>query len=296
VLRFVSHSLSARAASRAFAPALAAALLAALLVTAPLDAQQFAFSTAGGTIVYDPADGVGSTSAGYRIEELPGPSAPHLVTGFAMSVAHDPAIATAVSVAQGARLLVLNGGAGPDFFDPELIAGGVTVAVLFSFLGLTSDTYETAEEVIIVGYQAVAAAWTGDLDGGSAALSFTPLGTPPTQNVAIVAGTSIPATGVPGEIDFAPIFWPVWLRGDASGDGVVEPIGDAVSILAQLFSGGAPSACLDAADVNADGAHDISDPITLLIHGFGGGPALPPPFPVCAIAATTLGCAAAVCP
>jgi len=295
VLRFVSCPRSDRIAV-SFAIVLAIALLSAGV--SPLRGQQFAYSSSGGTIDYDPADGIGATTASFRIEELPGPSAPHLVTGFAMSVAHDPGLATAASIAQGSRIAALNGGAGPDFFDPEILVGGITVASLFSFVGAASATFETPEEVIAVGYEAVPATWTGDSDGGSAALAWTPLGTPATQNVAIVAGASIPASGVPSELVFVPVAIPdpTWLRGDANGDGAVVPIADAITILSQLFTGGAPSACLDAADVNGDGASDIADPIGLLAYGFSGGPPPPPPFPDCDLAPAALGCDLAVCP
>ncbi|MGA1533212.1 MAG: hypothetical protein ACO4B4_01790 [Planctomycetota bacterium] len=67
-------------------------------------------------------------------------------------------------------------------------------------------------------------------------------------------------------------------RGDANQDGVLD-LGDPITILETLFSGGDPLPCPDAADANDDGAVDIADPISLLEYLFGGGPPPPAPFP-----------------
>lgn len=56
-------------------------------------------------------------------------------------------------------------------------------------------------------------------------------------------------------------------------------LGDPITILETLFSGGDPLPCPDAADANDDGAVDIADPISLLEYLFGGGPPPPAPFP-----------------
>jgi len=71
-----------------------------------------------------------------------------------------------------------------------------------------------------------------------------------------------------------------FIRGDLDGGGVVD-IADAVSLLATLFSPGAPPFdCADAADTNDDGVNDISDAIYLLAALFApGSPPPPPPYP-----------------
>ncbi len=71
---------------------------------------------------------------------------------------------------------------------------------------------------------------------------------------------------------------PTFRRGDANLDNLSD-LGDAVTILAHVFAGGAAE-CLDAADVNDDGGVDVADPVFLLSHLFGSGPPSPPPGPV----------------
>jgi CHRD domain-containing protein len=61
----------------------------------------------------------------------------------------------------------------------------------------------------------------------------------------------------------------LFLRGDANADGAVN-ISDPLSIFGHLFSGGARPYCLDAADANDNGSVDISDGIALLSYLFQG--------------------------
>jgi len=83
----------------------------------------------------------------------------------------------------------------------------------------------------------------------------------------------------------------VYLRGDVSGDGVVD-IGDPIALLDILFGGGstpAPTPC-DRADANNDGFVDIGDAAYLLSFLFSGGPAPAFPFPDPALFVTTSDC------
>lgn len=68
-----------------------------------------------------------------------------------------------------------------------------------------------------------------------------------------------------------------FVRGDANGSGGVE-VGDAVTVLQYLFSGGV-LVCLDSGDANDNGGLDISDPIYVLGYLFSSGAAPPAPFP-----------------
>jgi hypothetical protein len=83
-----------------------------------------------------------------------------------------------------------------------------------------------------------------------------------------------------------------FIRGDADGSGALD-ISDAIASLEYLFLDGT-LACLEAADANDDGAVDISDPVRLVLFLFGGGPAIPPPYPALGVDSTpdSLGCAA----
>ena len=87
-------------------------------------------------------------------------------------------------------------------------------------------------------------------------------------------------------------------RGDCSGDGGVD-IGDAITALGILFSGGAPAACQDACDANDDGNFDIGDAVAILAALFGiPSVPLPAPYPGCGedLTADALGCVSSPCP
>lgn len=73
-----------------------------------------------------------------------------------------------------------------------------------------------------------------------------------------------------------------FLRGDGNGNGVLEPLADAIHLLSWGFQGGDPPPCEAAADTNGDGVVGaIADAIALLGWQFAGGAAPPPPFPGC---------------
>ena len=70
-------------------------------------------------------------------------------------------------------------------------------------------------------------------------------------------------------------------RGDTNADGALD-ISDPISVLNWLFAGeGAPMPCDDAADSNDDGAVDLSDAVNTLRHLFGPLAELPQPFGGC---------------
>jgi hypothetical protein len=71
-----------------------------------------------------------------------------------------------------------------------------------------------------------------------------------------------------------------FLRGDADGDAMVF-ISDPIAILLHLYLGGEMAPCLDAADVDDSGSHDIADAIYLLHFLFLGGPPPAEPFGAC---------------
>ena len=71
-----------------------------------------------------------------------------------------------------------------------------------------------------------------------------------------------------------------FIRCDNNRDGGCD-IGDAVFLLAFLFSGGDPCSCEDACDCNDDGAINIADAIFKLDYLFSGGSPPPSPHPLC---------------
>ncbi|MEM7166529.1 MAG: choice-of-anchor B family protein [Planctomycetota bacterium] len=68
-----------------------------------------------------------------------------------------------------------------------------------------------------------------------------------------------------------------FIRGDSNGSATVE-VGDAVHMLAYMFSAGPSPLPIDAADSNNDDVIDISDPVFILSYLFTGGAAPDEPF------------------
>lgn len=89
---------------------------------------------------------------------------------------------------------------------------------------------------------------------------------------------------------------PGYLRGDSDGDGVLNPLADALHLLTFGFLGGSPPPCLDAADVDGNGASNpLADGTYLLSFGFLSGPPPPAPFPICEPGDEVLGCIVPSC-
>lgn len=110
------------------------------------------------------------------------------------------------------------------------------------------------------------------VDAGSSALTFCE------SEIATVisteAGDATPVT-VGGSIE---LVGPSFLRGDANGDGVVEPLGDALFLLQWAFGDLTAPPCLAAADANDNGGvSGLLDALYLLGWGFFDDD--PPPDP-----------------
>lgn len=74
-----------------------------------------------------------------------------------------------------------------------------------------------------------------------------------------------------------PVEWAgPFIRGDTEQDFFVTPK-DVFTILSWLYLGRPTLPCLAAADANADGKIDVSDPIWMMVWLFMGGGPLPPP-------------------
>jgi hypothetical protein len=64
---------------------------------------------------------------------------------------------------------------------------------------------------------------------------------------------------------------PVFRRGDANGDGVVQ-MADGIRILRYNHTGGPPPVCYDAGDVDDDGNVTLTDAVLLFCYLFLCGP------------------------
>ena len=73
---------------------------------------------------------------------------------------------------------------------------------------------------------------------------------------------------------------PLFIRGDADGDGRVQGLFDGIFLLKYGFLEGPAPGCFDAADVDGNNAlHSLIDPLYLLKWAFTNGPAPPDPGP-----------------
>ena len=89
-----------------------------------------------------------------------------------------------------------------------------------------------------------------------------------------------------------------FIRADVNGDGAPD-VSDGVFILNYLFIDGQKPSCMDAADANDSGIVDISDTLTILFYLFGGADAPPSPGPFeCGSDLTedSMNCADSFCP
>ncbi|HAK93499.1 MAG TPA: hypothetical protein DCM87_00420, partial [Planctomycetes bacterium] len=123
------------------------------------------------------------------------------------------------------------------------------------------------------------------------------LGAPPTPNVMVIGGNSIPgsafdgvlaeregdggccaealagegrACNKPAEITYSP--GSKFRPGNANGDGKLD-LADGIFILGWLYRGGRDPGCVAALDVNLDGVVDSSDAIMIIYWQFLEGPA-----------------------
>lgn len=92
---------------------------------------------------------------------------------------------------------------------------------------------------------------------------------------------------------------PFFIRGDADGNGVFNPLADILYILGFGFLGGPALPCQEAGDLDGNGAFNpLADGLFGLTFGFLGGPPPPQPFPDCGADpdAPGLGCESTTCP
>ncbi len=125
-----------------------------------------------------------------------------------------------------------------------------------------------------IGFDITPSANTGDVTGISST-ETGPFGTPVTY---LIGGDTATIYMLSGDLsgtgsDF--------IRGDLAPDGTRNLVDVTVLLINMFDPSQAPSTCLDAADINDDGAVDISDAISLLEFLFQGGSVPPAPSDGC---------------
>jgi len=240
----------------------------------------FTFVVPSETVPYPELTGVTNFSISAAIEEdaLNSPF-PNATQGFSMGIAHDPLYLQGISVTPAAALAALDGGGGPAFFDADVYAGGVTSGVVYDFFGVETISFTALTDVLDIEYETVPANLIGATVPTTTALSWSnAIGSPPVQNVIVIASASFSPTFADGTLTLEPVIGG-FRRMDCNIDGSSD-IGDAIAALSILFTGGT-MLCQDACDVNDDGEFNIADAIAALSILFSGAAPPPPPIGDC---------------
>ncbi|MGE4618913.1 MAG: hypothetical protein AAEJ04_03800 [Planctomycetota bacterium] len=233
------------------------------------------------TVSFSPDSGNGSFTASLTLLENTGDSPPGSATdtqGFSLGIAHDTSLLTATGGGYGAVISGMNSGTGPDFEDINLVPGGITYGVVYSFQGDVLIQFDVAQELVTASYDTVPAGLVGQTEDVTTTLDITDtLGEPAVALVVVIDSQAGAIFGQDGTITLTPAGG--FQRGDANTDGGFD-IGDPITTLGFLFTGGSVT-CQLALDANDDGGSDIGDAIYMLGHLFTGGPPPPAPFGVC---------------
>ncbi len=121
----------------------------------------------------------------------PVPNTFFATAGLSIAIAFDPLLIQAVQVDQGADILALDGGGGPDFWGPLIGTQAVTIGVLFSLTFGDSIVADVDREMAIIQYRPAAGALVGNFVGTTIPLPWgNPTGTPAVQNQVVLDGTN----------------------------------------------------------------------------------------------------------
>lgn len=225
----------------------------------------FDFGAADQQVPYDPATGLASISVPLHLEEdAASPGFPNSITGFSMSLTHDP-----VFLAFDAAV------PGPDapqfeFFTTTVGADGFLVtAVVDAMAGTLLG--DGPQNVVVASYDTNPGPFTFNFVGATVPLTWD------TSASDLDAGTPAGITFADAVVDLFP--QEAFVRGDIDDNGSPS-LGDVLNLLDYLFGSGAIS-CLDTGDFDDDDALGLNDAIQLLGFLFLQGPPPAPPFPDC---------------
>lgn len=115
----------------------------------------------------------------------------------------------------------------------------------------------------------------------------------------VVSNSCSSVPSAPIEVTVSPCA-PDFIRGDCDGNGIYNPLADALHCLGFAFLGGPPPPCAESSDADGDAVYNgLADSLYILGHGFLGGPAPSGPFPACGQdpdPGASLGCNMSGCP
>ncbi len=173
-------------------------------------------------------------------------------TTFAMGLEYDEWIVCELTI-QGSDFDDIT--QGQWTIDETITPTGVTITLTSTSGALPALSGETLGHLVVALPPTAPGLWILDLLADECTIDQNPVG-----NL------------VDGELSWLDHF----IRGDANLDSTID-LADANTLLAGTYMG-VTLPCMDAADVNDDGALDISDTVSVLQFLFGSSPPPPPPF------------------
>ena len=235
----------------------------------------FTLSAPAQTASFSPTSGTGSFDVAFELLEDPSNSGfPSDTQGFSIGLGHPSSQLSVTGGGATGVVLGLNGGTGPDFFDVNTFAEGITFGCVYSFTNPGTNTlvFDTAQPVVSASYETIPGAFIGQQNPVVISLTGNSgLGSPAVEQVVVVNSQSQSLFVAGCTVELAP--GGGIDRGDCNDDGNFD-IADAVQLLTFLFLSGSVN-CQNACDNNDDEQVNIADAVTALSALFTGGP--PPP-------------------
>lgn len=168
----------------------------------------FAFAMSSPTVPYSPATGDAVFAVSLTVQEDLGssPAAYHEVQSLSAGIGFDAQVLEVLDVTEGNALSFLNGGTGPEVFLATPHAGGLTIAILFSFSQAATITAPAPAEWGFITFRTVPGYLTGDVDGETLLLPWVGnLGSPPVPCALSYESLFFhPPALLPGTVTFVP--------------------------------------------------------------------------------------------
>lgn len=205
---------------------------------------------------------------------------PAPIVGFTMAFGHDPSVLEPTAVELPGWLQALDGGNGPAFFDVQILTDRVFVQVLHN---TSFGMVDPLTPVLYTTYTLSAPVVQNLTVDLATFVNVVDIPGQPPIPPGVIFDNNSAAT-----VDHEPLVVTIrvlepeeFVRADCNVSGAVD-LSDAIVSLQGLFVQGAPEpVCLDACDANDDGVWGLGDPISLLAYLFSGGPPPLAPFPSC---------------
>ena len=167
---------------------------------------EYVYTAPTEAVTFDGNTGIGSFTAVIAVSETDnsaqGAPFPNPTQGFSMGLSNDSSLLTALTVTETLPF-------DADFAESNILADGWTIGVVYSFTGANTLAFDAPTDVVSVDYDTVAGGLIGSTDNVVTSLAWSnALGSPPVENVIVVAGASIAPSLEDGTITLEPFSVP----------------------------------------------------------------------------------------